>query len=106
MRMGKVKRPYFADDGLLVHRNATVYVCDAEDREAGGLDVHLCVGDDDSLDHIYFDSNATLCNRQTLLEAWQDAADWLHETASTLQEMCNHIRANDFFGEDDDDDQN
>ena len=93
--MTRDDKPYWVEDGLLIHRDATVYVCDAEDKEAGGYDVHLCVGDDDRFDHIYFDSNATLCNRQTLEEAWIDATDWLYKTANTLMELRNYILAND-----------
>ena len=85
--------PRWADDGLLVHRNATVYVCDAED-EAGCYDVHLDIGEDDTLDHIMFYNTATLCDRGNLREAWEDAADWLYETANTLMELRNHIKAN------------
>ena len=96
----KTKRqPEFVDDGLLVCRNASVYVCDGEDTRAHGFDVHLNIGDNQEFDNICFDSTATLYDRSTLLEAWQDAADWLHDTAQTLQVMANYIRANDFFEE-------
>lgn len=91
---GDGKKPYWVEDGLLIHRNATVYVCDAEDAQAGGYDVHLCVGADDSFDHVYFDSDETLCNRSTLREAWTDAADWLGETANTLTELRSYILEN------------
>ena len=97
--MKKDGKPYWADDGLLVYRDATVYVCDAEDTEAGGYDVHLCVGDDDRLDHIYLDSNATLCNRSTLTESWSDAAGWLRVTASTMNELADYIMENDYFAD-------
>ena len=89
-------KPEWVDDGLLALRNVTVYVCDGEDREAHGFDVHLNVNDNDGdLERIMFDATATLYDRSTLGEAWDDAADWLHETANTLQELCNYIRAND-----------
>ena len=92
--MSDSKRPSFVDDGLLVHRNATVYVCDADDVQAGGYDVHLNIGEDDRLDTIMFDNIATLYDRDNLHEAWMDAADWLYETANTLMELRNHIRSN------------
>ena len=93
--MSKHKAPYWADDGLLVHGNATVYVCDADDVQAGGYDVHLDVHENGTLDHIMFDNTATLYNRGTLCEAWTDAADWLYETANALMELMNYILAND-----------
>ena len=46
------KEPRFVDDGLMVYKNVTVYVCDADDAREGGYDVHLNVGDDDTFDHI------------------------------------------------------
>ena len=101
--MSDGKKPYWADDGLLVYRNATVYVTDAEDVQAGGYDVHLCIGDDDTLDHIYFDSNSTLYNRQTLAEAWSDAVAWLHHAAWTLNELADYIMENDYFDEEQND---
>lgn len=88
-------KPEWVDDGLLALRNVTVYVCDGEDVQAHGFDVHLNIGDDHELDHICFDASATLYDRSTLGEAWDDAADWLYETASTLMELRNYIRAND-----------
>lgn len=95
--MTQDEKPYWVEDGLLIYRDATVYVCDAEDAEAGGFDVHLSVGDDDRFDHIYFDSNATLYNRSTLLEAWSDAVGWLNKTASTLNQLADYIMENDYF---------
>jgi len=88
-------KPEWVDDGLLTLRNVTVYVCDGEDRRAGGFDVHLNIGENQELDHICFDATATLYDRSTLGEAWDDAADWLYETANTLMELRNYIRAND-----------
>ena len=88
-------KPEWVDDGLLVLRNVTVYVCDGEDTQVHGFDVHLNVGDNHEFDHICFDATATLRDRSTLGEAWDDAADWLHETASTLQELASYIKAND-----------
>lgn len=88
-------KPHWVDDGLVVHRNATVYVCDADDTVAGGYDVHLNIGDDDTFDHIMFDNTATLYNRGTLAESWDDAAEWLYETANTLMELRNWILSND-----------
>lgn len=93
-------KPEWVDDGLLALRNVTVYVCDGEDVQAHGYDVHLNIGENQEFDHIYFDATATLHDRLTLDEAWDDAADWLHETASTLQELANYIRANDVGHED------
>ena len=88
-------KPHWVDDGLVVHRNVTVYVCDADDAQEGGYDVHLNVGDNDAFDHIMFDNTATLYNRGTLAESWDDAATWLYETANTLMELRNWILAND-----------
>ena len=93
-------KPEWVDDGLLALRNVTVYVCDGEDARVHGFDVHLNVGDNYELDHICFDATATLYDRSTLGEAWDDAADWLRETANTLQELANYIRANDVGHED------
>lgn len=98
--MSDRNRPEWVDDGLLSHRNVTVYVCDGEDTQAHGFDVHLNIGDNHELDHICFDATATLHDRDTLGVAWDDAANWLHETASTLQELANYIKAND-VGHDD-----
>ena len=99
--MSMRKSPYWADDGLLVHRNATVYVCDADDTQAGGFDVHLDVSEDGTLDHIMFDNTATLFNRVTLAEAWDDAAGWLYETANVLMELRNYILGNEIGHESD-----
>jgi hypothetical protein len=93
MAMRDRSKPEWVDDGLLTHRNATVYVCDAED-EPGCFDVHINIGEDQQLDRICFDASATLCDRLTLGGAWDDAADWLHETADTLMELRNYIKAN------------
>lgn len=91
MNSAKLNAPCWADDGLLVHGNVAVYVCDAEDADAGGYDVHLDVSEDGTLDHIFFDNSATLYNRVTLAEAWDDAAGWLYETANALMELRNYI---------------
>ena len=88
-------KPEWVDDGLLALRNVTVYVCDGEDVQVHGFDVHLNIGENHELDHICFDATATLHDRSTLGEAWDDAADWLYETANTLMELRNYIRAND-----------
>ena len=101
--MNCTREPYWADDGLLVHRNATVYVCDAEDSQAGRYDVHLDVSENGELDHIMFDNTATLYDRMTLGEAWDDAADWLYETANTLMELRDYILVNEVgHGEEED----
>jgi hypothetical protein len=89
-----MKTMEWIDDGLLTHRNATVYVCDAE-GEPGCFDAHINIGENQQFDRICFDATATLCDRLTLGEAWDDAADWLHNTAQALQEIANYIRAND-----------
>lgn len=36
--MSDRNKPEWVDDGLLSYRNVTVYVCDGEDRRAGGFD--------------------------------------------------------------------
>ena len=92
--------PEWVDDGLLSYRNVTVYVCDGEDAQAHGFDVHLNIGDNHEFEHIFFDNTATLYDRSTLAEAWDDAADWLYETANTLMELRNYIKANDVGHED------
>ena len=84
-------KPHWVDDGLVAHRNVTVYVCDADDVQAGGYDVHMDVSEDGALGHIMFDNTATLYNRGTLAESWDDAATWLYETANTLMELRNWI---------------
>lgn len=93
--MSNRSKPEWVDDGLLSYRNVTVYVCDGEDRQAHGFDVHLNIGDNHEFERICFDATATLYDRSTLGEAWDDAADWLYETADTLMELRNYIRAND-----------
>ena len=98
------KEPQFVDDGLMVYKNVTVYVCDADDAREGGYDVHLNVGDDDTFDHIMFDSTATLYNRGTLPEAWIDAAEWLAETADTMRELADHIKRYDIGCDDTEED--
>lgn len=93
------RKPQWVDDGLLTYRNVTVYVCDGEDVRAHGFDVHLNIGENQEFDHICFDATATLYDRSTLGEAWDDAADWLYETANTLMELRNYIKANDVGNE-------
>ncbi len=89
----KDKQPRWVDDGLVVYRNATVYICDAEDTRMEGYDIHLDIAEDGTFDHIMFDNTATLYDRGTLREAWEDAADWLHETAQALQGLESWIRS-------------
>ena len=92
--------PWWADDGMLVHRNATVYVCDAEDAQAGGLDVHIDITDGDGdLERLMFDSSATIYDSEDLRDAWMNAASWLEGTAETLREMADWIRKNDVGAE-------
>ncbi len=85
------KEPELVDDGLLVYKNVSVYVCDADDPKGGVYDVHLNIGDDGELEHIMFDNTSTLYDRWSLDESWRDAAEWLRETATTLQVAANWI---------------
>lgn len=91
--MSKSEEPRWIDDGLIVHKNITVYVCNADDIRVNGYDVHLNVGEDDRLDHIMFENTATLYDRSTLAESWGDAAGWLRETAGGMQELAAWIDA-------------
>lgn len=85
--------PKWVCDGLIVHRNVTVYVCDADDPQVNGFDVHLNVGDNDGFDHIMFDNTATLYDRGTLGESWGDASEWMRDTADALSEFASWIDA-------------
>lgn len=103
--MSQLKEPEMIDDGLLMCKNVSVYVCDADDRQEGGYDVHLNVGDGNDW-NVMFDSSDTLCNRSTLREAWEDAREWLEDHAATMLKMAGYINTHDELFDDEEEDAN
>ena len=85
------KSPEFVDDGLVTAPGVMVYVGNAEDEEAGGLDVHIRIGESDDLTKLFYDPNIKLCNREELYEAWFDAYDALREQALKLNNLATWI---------------
>ncbi len=85
-------KPKWIDDGLVNHENVTVYVCDAEDKMSGAAyDSHINVGDNGDLYHLIYEGSAHLHDRMTIREAWEDAADWMRESAKNLTEFADWI---------------